>query len=340
MNTYLVRLNLEDSSRSDLFFGVEVDNTFSFQYIRLRFAYLLYLRRFFYGHSLHQISEHELLEMYSLLFEKETIIQPENDELVSNAVELNLYIEQLHPFGISKKEIEKIITIETDDVYRHFDLIKTFIINNLSRYHPWHRQTGLSKPPKTLRDWTIERQRIADVVLPKNDIIRLNTQHREEYTDEPRLFFGLKTNATSFKQLRLRLAYLIHLRQLLDGDSSWAISEHELLELSQLLFNDTTLIQPETYELIEHSLELNLTMSSILSLHISKEELNHYIEQRQLSHGVNNDFTLVKKYTIEHLSTYHPWKVFKYKKTQEEWKTEAQRIKDTPYKPYLSNYQQ
>ena len=27
MNTYLVRLNLEDSSRSDLFFGVEVDKT-------------------------------------------------------------------------------------------------------------------------------------------------------------------------------------------------------------------------------------------------------------------------------------------------------------------------
>ncbi|MGR6863458.1 hypothetical protein ACU5EH_25680 [Aliivibrio salmonicida] len=124
MNTYLVRLNLEDRSRSDLFFGVEVDNTFSFQYVRLRFAYLLYLRRFFYGHSLHQISEYELLEMYSLIFEKETIIQPENDELISNAVELNLYIEQLHPFGISKKEIEKIITIETDDVYRHFDLIK------------------------------------------------------------------------------------------------------------------------------------------------------------------------------------------------------------------------
>ena len=338
MNTNLVRLNLEDSSRSDLFFGVEIDNTASFQYVRLRFAYLLHLRSFFYGNSLHQISEYELLDMYSLLSEKETpIIQPENDELVSNTVDLNLYIEQLNPFGISKKQIEK----ESDEfIEPDFNLIKTFIINNLSRYHPWHCQTGLSKPPKTLRDWTIERQRIADVVLPKNDIIRLNVQHREEYTDKPRLFFGLKTNAASFKQLRLRLAYLIHLRQLLDGDNSWAISEHELLELSQLLFNDTILIQPETYELIEHSLELNLTMSSVLSLHISKEELNHYIEQRQLSHGVENDFTLVKKYTIKHLSTYHPWKVFKYKKTQDEWKTEAQRIKDTPHKLYLSNYQQ
>ncbi|MUK41538.1 hypothetical protein GNP61_08180 [Aliivibrio fischeri] len=332
MNTYLVRLNLEDSSRSDLFFGVEVNNTTSFRYVRLRFAYLLHLRSLFYGNSLHQISEYELLEMYSLLSEKETpIIQPENDELISNTVDLNLYIEQLNPFGISKNEIDKIIAMESDDFYRNFNLIKTFIINNLTRYHPWHRQKRLSKQPKTLRDWTIERQRIADVVLPKNDIIRLNVQHREEYTDEPRLFFGLKTNAVSFKQLRLRLAYLIHLRQLLNGDSAWAISEHELLELSQLLFNDIIIIQPETYELIEQSLELNLTMTSILSLGISKEELNHYIKERQLIHDVDNDLTLVKKHTIKHLSTNHPWQIFKHPRTKSEWKKEKERINNIKF---------